>query len=365
MTSPERIAKGMWWDRAWSIIEGCSLAGAGCLHCWSSAQTHMRSKQSNEKILARYGGLTNDSGKFNGTIRTMPASLEQPLKVRKPTTWAVWNDLFHAGVPNEFVAAAFGVMAACPQHTFIVLTKRPEEMRAWFDLIDDCRGFAHGPIEKLWNIFEPFYAALAKRCWTQIMGHEGRPQSLGDAMTHAWPPKNVCGAFSASTQADLERGIVDLIAAPWAMRGLSLEPLLGPIDLGDSLGLTWERCDSCGDRYPDVYWADDDQWEKVVGDTFAGLRCPSCFKKQAEAVGLAPKVKMLKPPLKRVNWIIVGAESGPKRRKCEADWIRDIRDQCQAAGVPFFLKQMDVDGALVKMPELDGKTWAEFPNAQR
>jgi protein gp37 len=63
------------------------------------------------------------------------------------------------------------------------------------------------------------------------------------------------------------------------------------------------------------------------------------------------------------NWIICGAESGPSARPMDIEWARSVRDQCQAAGVPFFLKQMVMDGKLTVLPELDGKVWAEFPEA--
>lgn len=61
-----------------------------------------------------------------------------------------------------------------------------------------------------------------------------------------------------------------------------------------------------------------------------------------------------------VDWIIAGCESGPRRRPANVDWFRSVRDQCQAAGKPFFLKQMDVDGKLVKMPKLDGRVWDQI-----
>lgn len=78
------------------------------------------------------------------------------------------------------------------------------------------------------------------------------------------------------------------------------------------------------------------------------------FEPLLEDVGHVPHVDAL-------DWIIVGCESGPGRRPMELDWARSIRDQCVEAGVPFFLKQAEIDGKLVKMPELDGKVWDEMP----
>jgi len=62
------------------------------------------------------------------------------------------------------------------------------------------------------------------------------------------------------------------------------------------------------------------------------------------------------------DWVICGCESGPTARPMDLDWARSLRDQCQAANVPFFLKQAVINGKLIKMPELDGKQWMEYPN---
>jgi protein gp37 len=66
-----------------------------------------------------------------------------------------------------------------------------------------------------------------------------------------------------------------------------------------------------------------------------------------------------------LDWVIVGAESGPNRRPCKIAWIRDVVQQCQAAGVPVFIKQMEVGGKIVKKPFLDGRQWLELPDARR
>ncbi|MHB9026954.1 MAG: hypothetical protein ACYC7E_22695, partial [Armatimonadota bacterium] len=72
MTDISRIQKGMYWDRAWSLVEGCTHCSPGCAHCWSAEQTHMRAgQQKNAKIIARYGGLTNAAGRFTGDVRLM------------------------------------------------------------------------------------------------------------------------------------------------------------------------------------------------------------------------------------------------------------------------------------------------------
>ena len=125
----DRIAKGMYWGRAWSLVEGCTHCSPGCDHCWSAAATHMRRKNPNPIISERMEGLTRDDGRFNGEIKLRLCNLELPMRTRKPTVWAIWNDLFHESVSEEFQREAFATMQACKdRHRFLILTKRPRIM---------------------------------------------------------------------------------------------------------------------------------------------------------------------------------------------------------------------------------------------
>ena len=80
-------------------------------------------------------------------------------------------------------------------------------------------------------------------------------------------------------------------------------------------------------------------------------------------VSAEPLLEPLDIPLGGIHWLIAGCESGPKRRRAEPDWFRDLRDRCFVSGVPFFLKQMDVDEKLTEMPSLDGTVWDEMPKS--
>ena len=275
MTQPDRIAKGLYWDRAWSLVEGCSPASEGCRHCWSAVATHMRAAQTSPAIRERYGGLTAkgpDGPRFVGKVCMMEADLARPLRVRKATTWCVWNDLFHPAVPDEFRDRAFAVMALCPQHTFLILTKRAERLPVYMDTTTDNREEAIGE------------AAL------KLSG--GAHSGLLEL-----PLPNVWLGVTAENQGAADERIPLLLQTPAAVRFVSLEPLLGP---WDGLG----TCPQCGREQGMIF--------PVVADGH----------------------------VESLDWVIVGGETGPGARPMKPEWARSIRDQCKAAGVPFFFKQM-------------------------
>lgn len=271
MINPERTAKGMWWDRAWTVTKGCSPVSEGCKNCWSAAQSHIRSKQA--KPPEYYTGVTNKDGDWNWRVEPVHKSLDVPLRRRIPTTYALWNDLFHEAIPDGFIAEVIRIMMICPQHTFQVLTKRPERMRE---------------ILSRWG-----------ESGAPIPGHTTRR-----------PLSNVWLGASGSTQKELDRVAPDLLATPAAVRFLSLEPLLEPITLDRD---TPEGTHSYLD-----------------GFVHSGMG------------RLGPD----NPP--SINLVIAGCESGPKRRKSEINWFRYVKNQCARFGVPFFLKQIEINGRVSK-----------------
>ncbi len=124
-----------WTEATWNPVSGCTRASGGCDLCYAVTMTRRLEAMGQEK----YAGLINPGkGHFNGVVRTHPESLEQPLRRKKATIYFVnsMSDLFHPKVQFVFVAAVFGVMAATPQHTYQVLTKRPEQAAEFFRWLD-------------------------------------------------------------------------------------------------------------------------------------------------------------------------------------------------------------------------------------
>lgn len=116
-----------YWNKAWSLVDGCTPCSPGCEHCWSAAIAH-RFKREGEPGYST-GILTDEKGIFNGQIVTRPERLDIPLKCKKPTVYAVWNDLFHEDVDFNFIRKAFEVMQECNRHKFLILTKRHQKIR--------------------------------------------------------------------------------------------------------------------------------------------------------------------------------------------------------------------------------------------
>lgn len=272
----ERIAKGLWWDRALTLVEGCTNVSPACDHCWAESATAMRAKQTNPKIKARYEGLTNKKGKFNGTVRLQWEALKIPMRVKAPTRFAVWNDLFHKDVTDQFIRVALFMMDISPIHIFIVLTKRPDRAAEFIS------------------------SQMAK-------GFTGRT---------SYPQNMILGTTVESPKYTYR--IDELVRAPAAQRLISYEPALEYVDFRPWLEM---------DRL--VYQGD----------------------KQSGFIDYAPLL----------HWLIMGCESGSNRRPMQIEWAHKVRKQCEEAGVAFFLKQMEVGGKVVGLPELDGKTCSEFP----
>ena len=281
-----------WTDASWNPVVGCTKVSTGCKFCYA------------ERVSKRMGQEFTK-------VTLHPERLEQPLRWRKPRRIFVnsMSDLFHEAIPDEFIDRVFEVAYYCKQHTFQILTKRAERMQQYMDL-------AQGRLSPV----------------------------CPDLPDWPWPLPNVWLGVSCENQEQADKRIPLLLKTPAAVRFVSLEPLLGPIE----------------------------------------LRAWFYFVTKAKTTPHEPG---------GIDWVIVGGESGgpPERAlvrslrvpgpisglgqrkrtmltkwtaKPEAlEWVRSIRDQCQAAGVAFYFKQWGGPRPKSGGRVLDGRTWDEYPNS--
>lgn len=226
-----------WTQTTWNPVTGCTKVSQGCKHCYA------------ERMAKRLQAMGVERYRNGFDVTLHNDLVELPLRWKQPRLIFVnsMSDLFHADVPIDFIQRVFSVMERCPQHTFQALTKRSERLR-----------------------------------------------ELAPSLN--WP-RNVWMGVSVENAQTLQR-IHDLQQTPAAVRFLSVEPLIGPID---------------------------------------------------------------QLPLKGIHWVIVGGESGPGARPMKREWVEAILHQCRAAGVPFFFKQWGGHRKGRTGRLLHGRTYEEMP----
>ena len=308
-----------WTDATWNPIRGCTRVSEGCRHCYAEVMAARFSDPGQwghglaQRVALSGGGIDH---RWTGKVELVDAALDLPLRWRRPRRIFVnsTSDLFHEKVPDEWIDRVFAVMALAPQHTFQVLTKRPERMREYM-------------------------AGLGGGGRTDIMSRAGGRllRAAENATRNAphvrydynarWPLPNVWLGTSIEDQATADDRIPHLLDTPAAVRFISAEPLLAPVDL---MHIPYRKI------APDITV----MVNALTGDDGLGGR-------QA-----------------RLGWTIVGGESGPGARPMHPDWARSLRDQCQAAGVPFFMKQMSGPRKASMPPIPDDLMVREFPHAR-
>jgi protein gp37 len=226
-----------WTEATWNPVTGCSKVSPGCAHCYA------------ETFAERWRGIAGHPYEQGFDLRLWPQRLEVPLRWRRPRMIFVnsMSDLFHEDIPDDYVAAVFDVMARADWHTFQILTKREDRL-----------------------------AALAPEL--------------------RWPP-NVWMGVTIESRRFVHRAD-RLREVPSAVRFISAEPLLGPLE---------------------------------------GL------------------------DLDGIDWLIAGGESGPRHRPVRVEWLRELRDRCISEGVSYFFKQWGGYRSKAGGRLLDGRTWDEMP----
>lgn len=232
-----------WTDATWNPVRGCTKISPGCLHCYA------------ETFAERFRGVPGHPFEFGFDLQLVPDKLGDPIRWSKPKKIFVnsMSDLFHESVPDEYIEKVCRVMLSANWHTYQILTKRADRMKA----------LLHGSLRM---------ATQARHIWWGVSVEDRK---------HGLPR------------------VAQLRSAKPAVAFLSIEPLLE--DLG-------------------------------------------------------------KPDLEGIQWVIVGGESGPGARPMSPDWVRNLRDQCRRAGIPFFFKQWGGVRKKGAGRQLDGRIYNEFPH---
>ena len=282
-----------WTDETWNPIRGCSPVSAGCKNCWAARMaTRFRWGEGFAWRLKYPAGGKPGRPRWTGRVELIPDQLDKPLRWRKPRRIAValMGDLFHDALSDEDVARVFAIMRSATRHTFQVLTKRPRRMREWFSRCGNGGGL--GWITH--NNTEPEGAYLGTGI---VVGADDR-----------WPLPNVHLGVSVEDQATADERIPLLLQTPAAVRWVSYEPALGPVDFQKVCRPLCPQCHGAGEV------VDSEEGGIIIG-------CP-CER----LVGL--------------SWLVIGGESGPGARPCNVEWIRSAVRQCREAGVACFVKQL-------------------------
>lgn len=240
-----------WTDATWNPVTGCDEVSRGCDRCYAKT------------FAERFRGVEGHYFEQGFDVVLRPDKLKLPLTWRKPKKVFVnsMSDLFHKDVPDEYIAKVFAVMAATPQHTYQLLTKR------------------HGRMRSL--------VGNDGQTLLEATQDEATAQAIYDA---PWPLPNVWLGVSVEDQQRADLRIPALLGTQAAVRFLSCEPLLGPLDLARHMPAVdyWD-------------WRETEEWG--------------------------------------IHWVIAGGESGHGARPMHPDWARKLRDQCVEAGVAFHFKQ--------------------------
>ncbi len=241
------MTKIEWTNRTWNPIIGCSKCSPGCDNCYAEKMAkRIVLMNRNNETRDNYLSALNQYLNWNNHAVFCRNIINKPFRWKKPSMIFVCSmgDLFHESVPFGSIRTVFNVIYDNPHHTFQILTKRPERMAEFFN----------------W-LYQP---VTFPNLWLGV---------------------------TAENQEQADKRIPILLQIPAAIRFVSVEPMLGPVDVMKYL--------------------------------------------VAPAGGTPEETEIYHD---WIDWIICGGETGPKARPMHPDWVRSLRDQCRVTGIPFFFK---------------------------
>ncbi len=294
-------ASDLWWDKSWNPITGCSPVSEGCANCYA--------RRFANRFRGRFGYPEDEPFRVTvhwDKINDPPKSVTSVTQKQRLIFVCSMGDLFHDKVRYHVQSKILDVCQWFDVHNFLFLTKRPNNMKM---------------------VFERWYN---DNSWIK---RDGR-----------YPLEYWWLGITAENQRRADERIPVLLQIPAAVRWVSLEPLLGPVT---TLFRYFEKhiCADCGWELPHHAARPRDYKHNWI--------CPECGSPYCEEN--EPKV---------LHWVVIGCETGPRRRPCKLEWVRDIIEQCDAAGVPVFVKQLEINGK-VSHDLADWPEWArrrEFPH---
>jgi len=238
-----------WTDETWNPIVGCSKVSPGCDNCYAVGTVHRGLAEQHRGLTVRAEGATD----WTGEVRVVESMMDRPLRWTKPRRIFVnsLSDLFHPDVSDETIARIFAVMALAPQHTFQVLTKRPQRMADMLSTMLFWKVVAsHCADDQTASLSWPYRTAIAN--------HQGLP--------NVWLGVSIESDRYAFRAAHLRR-------TPAAVRWISAEPLLGPLPSLDLTGIDWlvvggESGPKARPMHP--------QWVRDLRDECTDICCPEC-----------------------------------------------------------------------------------------
>lgn len=320
-----------WTDATWNVVIGCDKVSPGCDHCYAIRTAHRMSANPNEKIAAAYAGTELD-GEWTGKVNLIHDRLDLPLRWTKPKKIFVnaQSDLFHADVPDEFIARVFAVMACAQQHTFQILTKRPGRGRSLLS----------SPAFQNW-----VYRAI-----------NIRPIGERADIAGTLPLSNVWLGVSVEDQKRADLRVPNLLATPAAVRFLSCEPLLGPVCLDAFHSPDGHQP---GADLPCEAWPEDLDWVIVGGESGPGARpmhpdWARSLRDQCVEAGVAFHFKQWG------EWAPDGYFVGDVRVLNDREYAFPGGSDLPSGYTHRAVRRV---GKKAAGRVLDGRTWDEFPQA--